>query len=670
MRRLRSRTVGVSVLALAASASAPARASDLDAQGRLVFATDALGTCDFESYAEASAAGAGVLQWQKGTTSSALRSSALTISEWSLVAVPDPRALHGSHSLRIAVGTTTAVAYRDAGLFTATATTSAQVGSVPLVSTALDPVGPDTLLDPNGVAWIDAVEVDKAPGAVQSGACTLATVDADCGMAGDCWFGHCIDSAFAWGALPAAMHQDDLVQRWVFTATSLLADRSSVAKGAPAFSAAAAVVAGATPRTFFGALNEQVTALRDAHTTMGQPALSNTPVEALLNRSSGGLDACFGVVQNDLPGGDSALHYAVFATGGHSALTETVSVGDLLTAIDGGDPDAWLSSALARFALYLPNDPSADPSHRAIYLGSLVSHHASTIELSHCAPAGCAAPVTIPIGAEIFAKYTATSGIPGYSLTCTPRFLPAVASATDTGSDKVFVETQGALSKVQFDGFEPDPSTEDQAWKTPFQQALASANVLVDARYGHGGQFALGTWLASQIRGADQPVAWLALPRADADSVDAPWLLGSGWDACLLSANAPSNACYWGGHYFEASGTSTAAKIAWIDSWDVSMNDFLPRTLKGATDVRIFGPHPSFGAYGVISSLAPMAGNWTFGSIQVLDTRFGATFDDAVSQPWASGKGVAPDQVVVQKLSDLVAGQDTLVNAALTWLMP
>jgi hypothetical protein len=161
----------------------------------------------------------------------------------------------------------------------------------------------------------------------------------------------------------------------------------------------------------------------------------------------------------------------------------------------------------------------------------------------------------------------------------------------------------------------------------------------------------------------------LAFPRADADSVDAPWLLGPAWGACLLAANASSDACSWGGgQYFQASGTSTAAKIAWIDSSDVSMSDIVPRTLQGATNVRIFGPHPSSGAYGEISYLTPIAANWTAGSIQVLDMRFGATFGDLAAEPWASGKGVAPDQVVVQKLSDLVAGQDTLVNAALAWL--
>jgi hypothetical protein len=58
---------------------------------------------------------------------------------------------------------------------------------------------------------------------------------------------------------------------------------------------------------------------------------------------------------------------------------------------------------------------------------------------------------------------------------------------------------------------------------------------------------------------------------------------------------------------------------------------------------------------------------WVDG-IQVLDTRFGSSFATAGAAPWASGTGVSPDQVVLQKVSDILAGTDTVLTAARAWL--
>jgi hypothetical protein len=50
--------------------------------------------------------------------------------------------------------------------------------------------------------------------------------------------------------------------------------------------------------------------------------------------------------------------------------------------------------------------------------------------------------------------------------------------------------------------------------------------------------------------------------------------------------------------------------------------------------------------------------------------RFGASFGAAVEEGWASGVGVAPDKVVTQKVSDMLAGTDTVLAAAQAWLAP
>ena len=54
---------------------------------------------------------------------------------------------------------------------------------------------------------------------------------------------------------------------------------------------------------------------------------------------------------------------------------------------------------------------------------------------------------------------------------------------------------------------------------------------------------------------------------------------------------------------------------------------------------------------------------------QILDTRFGKTQEEARNAPWSSGQGVAPDVVVLQKLSDLLNKKDTALETARAWLL-
>ena len=117
-------------------------------------------------------------------------------------------------------------------------------------------------------------------------------------------------------------------------------------------------------------------------------------------------------------------------------------------------------------------------------------------------------------------------------------------------------------------------------------------------------------------------------------------------------------------------------KVAWVNENDVSMSDIVPHDLlagRGAVTaasdtVRVFGPHPTNGAYGEIAQVPPIVPGWDPGGIQVLDMRFGTAFTSAVAAPWASGTGVVPDQVVVQKVSDILGGTDTVLVAAKAWL--
>jgi hypothetical protein len=118
----------------------------------------------------------------------------------------------------------------------------------------------------------------------------------------------------------------------------------------------------------------------------------------------------------------------------------------------------------------------------------------------------------------------------------------------------------------------------------------------------------------------------------------------------------------------EASPPGAATRIAWLNTYDVSANDFMPRLLKGRTNIKIFAPHPTSGAFGAISSLPSLWTGWSGGSLQVQDARFAVDLASASTARWESGHGVEPDVIVAEKLSDALAGVDTIVEAATQWL--
>ena len=537
---------------------------------------------------------------------------------------------------------------------------------------------PSRLLDPDAYAVIDAVEVRPAPGSSTDGApCTQATVGSACGASGECQFGHCIDGSVVWGAVPqAADHRADLVARWAFVAESLHANRRATGRAAAAFDGAAATLSGVeSPREYYGKLNELVLGLRDSHTVLGSPPSLGSVSFPLVDAFSGPLDVCFGLARNDLAGDEPV--FAIFRVGANASVTETLEKGDVLTAVDGLAPSVWLAGVLARYLPRRPSDPAADPSHTALYLSKLLGRYARTLTFSRCqAGRGCTPLPDIPIADEVFRHVAEKGGYVGSTLRCTPRFHPAVSRPPPeiTITDQVVAETVNGVTSVQFDGFQGayDPKRGYAAWEDPMTRAFSGGSkVLVDARLGHGGKFVLGRWLFRLLRGTDQPYGMFAAPRGAYDDPDPAWLFAPRWDTCAAS-DLKIDACLWAGGQtsftVDAAPAGEGSKIAWVNGDDASMNDIVPRLLAGRSGFRVFGPHPTQGAYGEVSYVPPIEPSWSRGSIQVLDMRFGATPAAARAGAWESGVGVAPDEVVVQTVSDILMDQDTALNAARVWV--
>jgi len=744
--------------ALAAVADvAPALASDIGPDGQLVFATNALATYGFESFADLQSAGACSIAWATTSTGDVLDTTPLTEGVATAVLTDAAGALEGSHALVVRQGATVGLALRDVKTLGAqtgnrisvsmwgrsfgaepvlemvyahnttnvgparvhvtairtgretsdgwveystgpidgsewttplqaivlTARVATDAGSSVLVDTAFGPSQPSPphILDSTAYAVIDAVEIELAPGAASTpAACTQATADAVCGAAGECEFGHCIDAALVWGPVPqAAQHRADLVGRWAFQAQSLLSDRQAVVTAVKTFTGIApGFTAQTSPRGYYGQLNQLVTGLRDSHTTLGEPPSVNTVLYPLANGASGPLDLCFGLADDDLDTGETV--FAVFSVGTKPSISEVLLPGDVLTAVDGLAPLAWLTAYAARLLPYQPSDPAADPSHLARLLPKLLGHWASSVTFSRCQPGGGCSPLpAIALGDQVYQLVSTTGGYDGSTETCALRFQPSVPGAPSDAATVDVPAVQivpGGITSVQFDGFEGaydgTQANPWSGWEGPMASAFTGgAPVLVDARLGHGGLFVLGEWLFQLLRGTDQPYGVFAVPRGAYDDPDPPWLLSANLGACG-SLGPGANLCAWTGGQtaftVDASPAGEPSKIAWVNGDDLSMNDIVPRLMQGRTAFRVFGPHASHGAYGEISQLPPITSSWGAGSMQVLDMRFGATLAAAEAATWQSGQGVVPDQVVLQKVSDILANKDTVLTAAQTWL--
>jgi C-terminal processing protease CtpA/Prc len=103
----------------------------------------------------------------------------------------------------------------------------------------------------------------------------------------------------------------------------------------------------------------------------------------------------------------------------------------------------------------------------------------------------------------------------------------------------------------------------------------------------------------------------------------------------------------------------THIPVAMLLSWDVSASDFLPYIMKGGPKVRLFGPGPTMGAFGTFYQYSYWGGMlWSIGVEDSLSPE-GVTL---------SGHGVMPDVLVQPTQSDLLAGKDTVHEAALAWV--
>ncbi|MBK6460619.1 MAG: hypothetical protein IPF92_06380 [Myxococcales bacterium] len=521
---------------------------------------------------------------------------------------------------------------------------------------------------------VDALEIRKVDDQLtKPTACTQDDVETTCGAEGDCMYGHCVPSAVTWGPLPSASIRQDLAERWAHIATRIHGDRNSIRIAKEKLEPQALRLAreAKSSRQFVGGLTRLVNELRDNHTTFGSPTNFSYFGPQLTYASSNGL-GCFGVVDKDLLGG--GVGYGLFAS-----TDERVKVGDVLTTIDGQDPKVWVDKHYPSFARTLPNDPRSDWGETANALSELLVARARSFTLTRCASAtACTGParttITFDIADLVYKSILEGKTGGGGQVACTTRFKNAVSNVSNpssSGEDPVDSELRpsGEVS-VQFDGFSGGAGWESKM-AAIFQGAPAT--VLMDTREGHGGYYSAIDALFRIMRGPTEPWGVVSIGRGGHDNPD-PLALFNAGEACTTERGSNDFSCFASNisGFFSIVGQpdppGMRSKVAWLNTNDVSANDFMPKLLQGRSKLRIFAPHPTSGAFGAVIRLPSLLPGYQGGSIQIQDSRFATTYAAARSARWESGHGVEPDQVVTQTQSDLLRGEDTLLNVSRAWL--
>ena len=406
---------------------------------------------------------------------------------------------------------------------------------------------------------------------------------------------------------------------------------------------------------FWNGFATAIRRLRDSHSSVSS-------LSAYLLENPRPLNACFTIGEADLsqdlaPSHDSLPDLLISHTG--ETHNWGFSPGDRLVAVDGQHPILWMHSLIAHdWTFSAANDP-ASVAMDAERLRSAIPRYAHTITVIHCGTHSCSEPEEVDVLAVPEVDMDEVHGI----VDCDHRPRLLVESQPENhslGVDAVSGLVTSAEPEEKIYGLVWDllisGSSGDASVESAVQQWRQDARgVVLDHRKGNGGSGPQGsTSIADPILAfVKPPTLFGVMPFRQAADEEGPATLSEGLD--LVEAYQNTSLAWRGG------GTSPRSDVpvALLITRDVSFSDLFPYAFKGAERVRIFGPNPTNGAFSTFFGM----GYWYGFNYQLAagDT-IGA---DGLS---LSGRGVTPDQVVFPRQSDLVAGTDTLVAEALSWI--
>jgi hypothetical protein len=485
--------------------------------------------------------------------------------------------------------------------------------------------------------------------------------DAACGADAVCLYNRCVPGAGAVPVLPAEAIRDEVVDVLASQLRVFYGGQRSRALYLP--KALAELEAARHEKTAWAFWSRWVNAihlLHDWHTDTNMSMSGAVGPKARLN-------ACF--IE-----GDADLSHAAWPSepGYPDILVSHVgpdagglAPGDRLLAVDGKHPIAWAEDLWhVDWGFHIGTDPRIYADYAEALGGppyqGLIIKFAHDITVLRCQPNGPCAdePETLLV------KSLANGGA-GSDVSCDNR--PSYhlqGGGPDPTKHRVF----GHIYTGAITGTTPDEAIFGMVWDTlngngsptsPVNSALSKAitdwkanarGVILDHRAGNGGTLDSATLVTTLARPPEVVAAMLSpIPMGGFPGPASPADGLALFQAGEKGVPYPVGAADW----------AADLPVALVIHRDGSASDYMPYGMKGAPNVRIFGPHATVGAFSTFIQFAAWGG---------LVYQFAS--GDTISKDGAMliGHGVEPDETILPRQSDLVAGKDTLHEAALAWV--
>jgi hypothetical protein len=503
-------------------------------------------------------------------------------------------------------------------------------------------------------ADIDAFEV-VADGTYRAPtACAIAR-DPVCNANEYCAAGWCQDGEYQLPPLPAAQYRDEIVtwlqERFELFFGGVYSRENRLATAVGTLETMRTATNG---WTFWDGFGTGLHKLHDWHTTLDGPVVVD---------GKGAFPICFveGTADASQAGAPSdAVLPDVLVSDVGPDQNSGLNPGDRLVAVDGVHPIAWAESLDdLDWDAWKADDPGthAEAIER---MRTLIRRFAKEITIVRCSSTDgtCAAPETIEVSSLPTtepATYPTCDHRPAYHLASgnpdpvthdmTGVYNGLLADSNQASNENLY----GMIwNDVEFNSDGSNPYT------TAIESFRSSANgVILDHRLGNGGTADAATYLTTLFRAPAQLATYTGTDLTFG-LLDQPFSTALGLSLYTTFYPLAGN-----GYAVGASNAKTSMKVALMLARDGSASDWFPYGMKdGGANIRIFG-RQSAGAFSSYIQFDYFGGlSWRLASGDLIE---------ADGTPHL-GSAVIPDVPLLPKQSDLIAGKDTVYEAALAWI--
>jgi len=512
------------------------------------------------------------------------------------------------------------------------------------------------LFSPVG-ADVDAIEISVAGPAAAENACAGVSDPLACGSGQECQWGHCRNMTARVPPLPPVDYRDKLVGYLDARFRYLFGPFENRRRDLPNARAEIDAMRSATDAwSFWKHFKVAVHRLHDWHTQESDLAgyVIDNPKPIAVCFIEGKADAS----QATAPSTPGYMDVLVSHVG--DVNTFGLHTGDRLLSVDGLHPIEWARSLIGVDGGFWTASNHKTHAEDASRLGSLIARYADHIQVLRCdSKSGtCASkPETISISDLAPSPPGTRTGIacdnrpfahvPGapasHSTHGTYSGLVVESNPTEAiyglHWSSLYVTGSGQQGDVG-----PDLDAAVSLWR---QKARG---VILDHRTGFGGTSAGPQKIWSFVR---KPTPLDIFVFRDASQEPGPKDTSEGL-ALFNKLAALGETEYAGG-----GNPALDVPVALLTTLDGSASDWLPLGVKGAPKARIFAPYETAGGFSTRFQFAYWLGLGY--SIAVGDTV-------SAGGQMLNGHGVAPDVKVAPLQSDLLAGRDTVYDAALAWV--